>query len=127
MALTKKKDDDLTDDKGEQAKSPESGVEAAGTTDQSPEPPASTLVIRIEDHKLDVDVKDGPGSVDTSDEDSPRSVENLSADELQKLQRALLDENTRRGIGPQTRQFEGVDTESLRVLQNELRGELASR
>lgn len=128
-ALTRKdKDDDKTAGSG--AERTGRGVGSAETEARSeqgpPEPPASSFVVKVEDHEIkDVDVTDGPGSID--DDEGPRSIENISAENFSKLYRAMLDENARRGMLPQNRPFADIDKESLLILQNQLRGELASR
>jgi hypothetical protein len=129
-ALTRKKDeDDKTAGSGTERTGQGAGSadEQARSDQGPPEPPASSFVVKVEDHEVDVDVKDGPGSVDDGDWDRPRSIEGISAENFSKLYRAMIDENARRGMLPESRPFADIDKESLLILSNQLRGELASR
>lgn len=115
-ALTRqsKKDDDAADEPR--------GVEAAGTdpTDASDaEPVATEATIKLADHKLSVDVKNAP-------KDTTTTVAELSEQDLEKLQKQVMEERARRANIVE-RPFESVDTESLLVIANQVRGELASR
>lgn len=113
MAALRNKSEDKLEDKSDT-------VEFAAS-DESPEPPAVTATIKVEDHKLDVDVKDAPKHHDDID-----AITDLNDEQLQRVLRGLLEEQARRGR-VETRHLQDFDTESLLVLQNELRGELASR
>ena len=93
-------------------------------SDRDPEGPTTTATIKVEDHEIDVDVKDA-GRSDVKD-DEPESIRELNTKQLQDLLRATLAEQSRRANEPQ-RRFRDFDTESLLVLQGELRSELASR
>lgn len=112
----------LTRQKDAKSDEPARGVEAAGTDPSNPsdaEPVATTATIRIEDHKLSVDVENAP-------EDQTTTVAELSAQDLEKLQKQVMEERARRA-NLVDRPFESVDTESLLVIANQVRGELASR
>lgn len=97
--------------------------------DESPsaieDTPASEATVRIADHKIDVDVK---GS--TGEEDDRQRLEgdlsDLDDDELSRLQRAVLATISLRAR-EQDRPLQDIDKESLMVLQQAVRGELASR
>lgn len=100
------------------------GVEAAGTdpsnaTAIDAEPVATEATIKIADHKVSVDVKNAP-------KDETTTVAELSAQDLEKLQKQVMEERARRANAVD-RPFESVDTESLLVIANQVRGELASR
>lgn len=80
----------------------------------------TSFTVSVSDHAVDVSVEDAP------DDEPLTSIEGLSVDDLNRLSHVIAEEKSKRGqVAP--RPFENVDTESLLVLQNQLRGELASR
>lgn len=100
-------------------------VEDSGSTpviEATPPEPSTDFTVKVSDHAVNTVVVNGK-----EPESSPlTSIEGLSVDDLNRLSRVIADEKSKRGqVAP--RPFENVDTESLLVLQNQLRGELASR
>jgi hypothetical protein len=131
---TKTQDKD-TDDKDTTSGTTRSTVTTTGSApppdeqpqeapDSEQEPPATKATIRIEDHQIDVDIKD-PGRSDRSLTDE-EGFAALNRDELMRVQRAVIAEQAARNTQGD-RPFAEFDTESLLVLRNQISGELASR
>lgn len=82
--------------------------------------PGTSFTVSVADHEVDVNAAADPV-------DKPlTSIEGLSLDDLNRLSRVIAEEKSKRGnVAP--RPFENVDTESLLVLQNQIRAEMASR
>lgn len=85
-----------------------------------PAPETNDFTVRVEDHEVEVEVDNAPETP------SNTSIEDMTADEIQRFQRVFAEESARRGA-IEARPFEHVDLESLLVLSNQIRAELAYR
>lgn len=95
-------------------------LEDSGIDILNPTEPASEATITITDHQVEVDFKG------TSVADAITSVDTISEQDIDRLKTILMEESARRGLADD-RPFRDVDTESLLILQNQIRGEMASR
>lgn len=88
-------------------------------TPNAPEPGPTSLDIHIEDHEVTV----------TGDATDPTPGEGISSEELDRLKKIISDEDARRSAAAtaQPRPFEHLDMESLLVLANQVRAEIAHR
>lgn len=97
-------------------------------TDEEPEaaelpqgPPATDMTIEMADHEMDVEV-DAPDA-----DDKITEVDDISDADIDRLRRILAEDSARRGQRHPARPFENADIESLLLLQNQVRSEIASR
>lgn len=87
---------------------------------QNPMYRSTEAEIHIADHDFEVEVEGD------HEADFINSVQEINSDDIDRLKKILAEETARRGfIAP--RPFRDVDKETLMVLQNAIRGELASR
>lgn len=85
-----------------------------------PAPETNDFTVRVEDHEVEVEVDNEPETP------SNTAIEDMTANEIQRFQRVFAEEAARRGA-IEARPFEHVDLESLLVLSNQIRAELAYR
>lgn len=132
LGLTKDKDTDKGEETTGTTRSKTRTTGSAPPPDEQPqeapdaeqEGPTTTATIKIEDHQIDVKVKDAGRSDKALSEEE--GFKGLNRDELMRVQRAVLNEQAARAT-QQDRPFAEFDTESLLVLRNQIAGELASR